>query len=91
MTYTHLSMSDRKAIYYRYNSGDSFRKIGRLIGRHHTTISREISRNKPLTYTYYDNAAQEKAEARRHQPRHQKKHSNIELRTTVITLLKQGW
>ncbi|MBW8185215.1 IS30 family transposase [Shewanella nanhaiensis] len=78
-------------LYYRYNSGDSFRKIGRLIGRHHTTISREISRNKPLTYTYYDKAAQEKAEARRHQPRHQKKHSNIELRTTVIMLLKRGW
>ncbi|MCL1057574.1 helix-turn-helix domain-containing protein [Shewanella gelidimarina] len=33
-------MSDRKAIYYRFNSGESLRSIGRLIGRHHTTISR---------------------------------------------------
>ncbi|MCL1049209.1 IS30 family transposase [Shewanella abyssi] len=91
MTYNHLSMYERKAIYYRFNSGESLRSIGRFIGRHHTTISREISRNKPLTYTYFDNAAQEKALARRQIPRHQKKYSNIKLRTTVITLLKRGW
>ena len=43
MTYQHLSMFERKAIYYRYNSAESIRSIGRLLGRCHTTISREMA------------------------------------------------
>ena len=47
MTYEHLSSFERKAIYYRHNSGESYRSIGRLLNRHHTTIIREVKRNRP--------------------------------------------
>ena len=91
MTYQHLSMFERKTIYYRYNSGESIRSIGRLLGRCHTTISREIGRNRPDFYMYDDALAHQKALARKKIPRHQKKHANTELRATVIELMKQGW
>lgn len=91
MPYRHLTTFERKAIYYRHNSGESYRSIGRLLDRHHTTIMREVKRNKPPYYDYYDVAADEKAIARRKQPRHATKRSNVLLYGTVINKIYQGW
>jgi IS30 family transposase len=47
MSYTHLTENDRYVISYLILAGYSLREIGRRIGRDHTTISREIKRNRP--------------------------------------------
>ena len=91
MTYQQLNTSERKAIYYRHNSGESARSIAKLLGRHHTTIIREIKRNRPRYYTYFDEMAVEKADQRRSIARHERKRSNIKLYSYVIGKLKCSW
>jgi IS30 family transposase len=91
MHYEHLSTFERKAIYYRHNSGESYRSIAKLLNRHHTTIMREVRRNKPPYYDYCDVAADEKAIARRKRPRHATKRANTLLYDSVINKIDQGW
>ena len=91
MTYEHLSTSERKAIYYRHSSGEGYRSIGRLLGRHHTIIMREIKRNKPKYYTYFDESAVEKAAKRKTRARHKRKQSNKKLYDYVIKKLALSW
>ena len=91
MAYYHLSTLERKAIYYRFNSGESCRSIAKLLGRHHTTIMREIKRNKPKYYTYFDEAADQKAADRRAMPRHERKKAHPKLYDYVIEKLQHSW
>jgi transposase, IS30 family len=53
MPYNHLTEKDRYVISHLKLAGFSLREIGRRIGRHHASISREIERNRP---TYADDA-----------------------------------
>ncbi len=53
MSYTHLSSEERYVISYLVLYGLSLREISRRLNRHHSTISREIKRNRP---TYADDA-----------------------------------
>ena len=48
MSYYHLSSQERYVIYHLVLYGLSLREIGRRLGRHHGTISREIKRNRPI-------------------------------------------
>lgn len=44
--YNHLDLSERRCIYYwRHYDDLSIREMARRLGRHHSTISREIKRN----------------------------------------------
>jgi len=52
MQYRHLTLEEREWIFNYKEQGYSNREIGRLIGRHHTTISREIKRNAPYLSKY---------------------------------------
>ena len=90
MQYEHLNSFERKAIYYRFNSGESCRSIGRWLNRHHTTIMREVKRNKPPYYDYFDVSAHELAMARRQVPRHAKKIENLELYDLVVNKIAKG-
>lgn len=91
MPYKHLSSFERKAIYYRFNSGESCRSIGKLLDRHHTTIMREVRRNKPPYYDYFDESAHQKALARRKVPRHASKRENKVLHELVVAQIACGW
>ena len=46
MPYRHLSSVERDEIAQMYYSGISFSEIGRRLGRHKSTISREVNRNR---------------------------------------------
>lgn len=68
MSYTHLTIEERCCIRKYYNEGLSYRKIGELIGRNASTISREIRRNRSfmnIKPAYYPHTAQKKYLLRR--------------------------
>ena len=44
-TYKQLSTEEREKIYLYWHQGKGYREIGRLLGRHHTSIQREVVRN----------------------------------------------
>jgi IS30 family transposase len=44
MKYSHISLEEREEIFALINQGKSFREIGKLLSRSHSTISREINR-----------------------------------------------
>ena len=47
MPYTHLTSRERYALEQLLLYGRSYREIGRRLGRHHSTIQRELERNGP--------------------------------------------
>jgi len=90
--YIQLTIEDREKISeYRWQKL-SWREIGRRLGRHHTTIVREIKRNGGgPNHTYSPRLANQRA-CQRIQIRGQRprlKHSL--LRSYLITKLKKGW
>lgn len=44
MSYSHLSIIEREQIEALHRLGWSTRKIGKQLGRHHSTIARELGR-----------------------------------------------
>jgi transposase, IS30 family len=72
MSYTHFTEKERYVISHLKSAGYSLREIGLRLGRDHTSIMREISRNRP-TYAddavYWYTASQPVAEERRHKAR----------------------
>jgi IS30 family transposase len=70
------------------------REIGCRIGRHHSTISREIKRNRP-TYAddavYWYDAAQQYADQRKAKAHHWRKQSNRQLVHYVQCKLIDDW
>lgn len=73
MPYHHFTPNEQYVIAHMTIAGFSQREIGRRLGRHHTSIGREIRRNRP---TYADDAvywygpAEHYAKERRLRPRH---------------------
>jgi len=45
--YKHLTIDERERIMFLLNSGKNKFQIAKILGRHHTTIGREVERNKP--------------------------------------------
>ncbi len=48
--HSHLSLEEREMIGMMLAQGKSRREIGRCLGRHHTTIGRELEQNTPPIY-----------------------------------------
>ena len=94
MSYSQLSSEERYVITYLALSDLSLREIGRRLNRHHTTISREIKRNRP-TYAddavYYYDAAQEYADQRKRIAHHCVRQANPQLVCYVKRKLMQDW
>ena len=50
MSYKHLTTFERSRIELLHQQGFSARRIGKILGRHHSTISRELNRNTEENY-----------------------------------------
>jgi transposase, IS30 family len=51
-SYSHFSQEERVQIYHWHANGMSARALGKKIGRHHSSISRELARNSKATKQY---------------------------------------
>lgn len=91
MLYRHLTERERYVISHLHGSGYSDREIGRRLQRSHTTISREVARNKGPYARYWYTYTHDKAIARRHQPRHKRCQDNIQLMNYIKRQLEQKW
>jgi transposase, IS30 family len=90
MSYTHLTAKDRYVISHLH-SQMSYREIARRLGRHHTTISREIKRNKPPHSTYWYYFIERDVERKRHTARSFRRQSHLALVKYVEDKLKLDW
>jgi IS30 family transposase len=93
MPYHHFTREERYLVSYMVVAGFSLREIGRRIGKHHGSISREIKRNRP-TYAddavyWYDAAEfyekERRCKARHHRRRHER------LVAYVMERIKLDW
>ncbi len=93
MSYRHLTQQERYVISHLHIARFSLREIARRLGRHHSTISRELRKAReryPWAVYWYD-WTQPLALERRQQPRHWKRQSNQRLVAYVASKLRQEW
>ena len=90
MPYHHFTESHRRLIDDLHKAGHSNRAIGRLMGRCHTTIGRELERHSH-NGVYDSQTAQPQAEHRQHQPRRPRRLEHPELHQAMIEMLDRGW
>lgn len=89
MSYTHLTESCRGRIQALVDEGKSVAKIAKVLGKHRTTIGRELNRNKTLC-GYDAHKAQELYEERRQACRPRKKLEHQPLRDYVFEQIPGG-
>ncbi|MBV9163766.1 MAG: IS30 family transposase [Pseudonocardiales bacterium] len=85
-----LCAEERETISRELCRGESTRQIGRLLGRHHSTIADEISRNGGREY-YRACAAQKRYESLKARPKERKLVSSSRLHDAVNEGLEQKW
>jgi len=91
MAYRHLNTTERDIIADQINKGKSYRAIGSLLNRSHSTISREVSRHRKIyTGPYSPKKAQDIADYKRLTPRHAKRKDHKPLYNHVVEKLHQG-
>lgn len=88
MPYVQLTSQERYVIYHLKLFKLSLREIARRLGRHHSTISRELQRNGPdfPTWVYWHEGAHQRALQRRRQPRHHRRRAYLPL----VQYVEQG-
>jgi len=93
MPYAQLTAQERYVIYHLKLLKLSLREIARRLGRHHSTISRELKRNGPIlpTWVYWHEGAHQKAMQRRCLPRHFRRRNHTPLVEYVERHLKAEW
>lgn len=91
--YSQISNEERDQIAILRAEGRSLREIARILGRHHSTLSREMKRNAaPVNTGYYlPSKAHERATTRKQRAAYRSKLSDAKLRNYVETHLRLGW
>ena len=90
--YRHLSRNERGKIMYLSMWDKNASQIAVLLGRHKSTISRELRRNVSACRDYYsDESAQMHADWRRKQASRRYRLKNKRIRDYVIAKLKARW
>lgn len=93
MYHSHLSIDERETIGLLLAQGKTQREIGRVLGRSHTTIGRELENNTPpINKGYYlAHKAQERAVQRRIDTHKRLRLKDEQTRNYVVSKLKLGW
>lgn len=86
----HLTLEERGVVYRMRKRGETNAEIARTLGRHRSTIGREVRRNTGGR-GYRQQQAQCLAEARRERCRRTKKLAHAALRKYVTKALKHEW
>jgi len=86
----HLTLEEREVIARMRSGGRTQTEIAQRLGRAHSTISRELQRNRSRN-GYWAVAAQKKAETRRRRRPRVRKMQRPELRCYVQKRLRQRW
>jgi IS30 family transposase len=92
-TYRHLSEEERDILAVWRGEGKSLRQMARALGRHVSTVSRELKRNCGPNYkwSYFAHSAQGRARQRWHGSHQRQRLKDPEVRAYVRTKLQQGW
>jgi IS30 family transposase len=91
-SYRHINKNEREQIFLYLHQGKSYREIGKLLGRNHGSIVREIKRNQVEAGNYSVFKAQALADDRRAQSKISvRKLANPGLADYVIRRIGQGW
>ena len=90
-TYNELTLEERVEMQQRLESGESLRAVGRSLGRAASTISRECRRACGERSGYKAQAAQQRSQRCRIQPRVTRKLDDPALWETVQALLRARW
>ena len=92
MSYSHLSSAERRVIFHCFTYGVTRAEIARRLGRHRSTISREIKRGARRYGPRYDGIyAHEQALAKRRTARHRRRVDNAQLVRYVQKKLCAHW
>ncbi len=90
MKYQHFSIEEREQIQYGLWEKKSIRFIAKSLGRHHTSVSREIKRNlPPVHYVYTPRLANQKALQKRKLRGRLQRLKNQTIRDYVVKELKK--
>lgn len=90
MSHKHLTAEERSWIEFFLGQEMSSRDIAVALSRSHTSISRELRRNRSLS-GYRGQTAQKRAESRRKQPRHYRRQHHEPLVAYVEKKLRNDW
>ena len=91
-TYTQLFSEERDKIAILRAQGHSLEKIAQAIGRHKSTVSRELKRNKsPIYNVYLPHKANIRAKERKHNAGKRKRLKYPMIQKYVLQKLKLGW
>lgn len=91
MPYNHLTLEERYEIKHLTAQKYSIREIGRMLGRSHSTISRELRRNASRNSSYCASKANEKYRNRRVACRREPLYMHRELMRYLVGKLTQCW
>jgi IS30 family transposase len=86
-----LTALERDQIAGGLAAGDSKAKIAKDLGRHRSTIGREIERNSGPDGTYFPSVAHAKAFQRARRPKPFKLVENVALCVLIAAFMDQGW
>lgn len=92
MKYKHFSIEERELIQTLWWNRRSMRDIAKVLGRSHTSVSREMKKNFPkLHQAYIPRIAQENAKKNTHRRGRKDRLKSEEIRTYVIKHLRRRW
>jgi IS30 family transposase len=90
--YEHLTTAEREEISVLRSQGISMKEIGKALGRHKSTVSRELAQNSSITYgCYRAHRAVQRAAARRSAASQRKRLKNDKIRAYVREKLSEDW
>lgn len=91
MKYRHMSLEEREKLYAMREQGKTYREIGKVLGRSHTSLSREYKRNAKYGAKYVPCRAQSQAERVAKKQRYKAPLKNPKVFLYVRQKLRKKW